>query len=95
MTDPALHEMFVLWPAWQTIVEYVSREDARTVEPQSVYGAACAADQDRLAARLYAHAHADSVDDGRDLLADLLLMARDGVRPRYGREMGFTREMFE
>jgi hypothetical protein len=95
VTDPVLHEAFVLWPAWQTIVEYVSREDAKTAEPQSVYGAACAVDQDRLAALLYAHAVADSAEDARDLLADVLLMARDGVRPRYGRELGFTREMFE
>jgi hypothetical protein len=95
VTDPVLHEMFVLWPAWQTIVDYVSREDAKAAEPQSIYGSACALDQDRLAALLYAHCQADTLDEGRDLLADLLLMARDGVRPRYGRELGFTREMFE
>jgi hypothetical protein len=90
----ALHEMFVLWPAWSSLVEYVSCQHPRDADPQSVYGAAMACDHDRLAALLYAHQIGDTLQEATDVLDDLLLMAQSGVRPRFGREMGLTRETF-
>jgi hypothetical protein len=90
----ALHEMFVLWPAWDTLVSHVSSQHPREACPHSVYGAAMAADHDRLAALLYGHQVGETLQDATNVLDDLLLMARDGARPRFGAEMGLTPETF-
>lgn len=90
-----VHEWLVLWPAWQSIASYVSRDDPRTADPCSVFGAACAVDHDRLAARLYGEHLGDSLEDAASILDELLEMARAGRRPRYGAELGLTREMFQ
>ena len=92
--DPALREMFIYWPAWDVLVGYVSQDHPRDACPQSVYGAAMAIDPDRLAALLYGHQVGESLEDAGEILADLLLMARDGARPRFGAEMGLGPEMF-
>lgn len=93
--DRLVREFIWLWPAWTIVVEHVTRSDPRTVEPQSVFGAACAVDRDRLAALLYGHHIGDSLEDAQSVLEELLVMARDGKRPRYGAELGLTREMFK
>jgi hypothetical protein len=93
--DAIITEAFHLWPAWATLVEYVSRSRPAEADPHDIYGAACASEPDRLAALLYAHHHAETLDDAAALLGELLAMARDGRRPRFGRELGLTREMFE
>jgi hypothetical protein len=87
--DP-IYEAFVLYPAWGTLVEYVSRSAPREACPQSIYGSLAAGDRDRLAALLYAHHNVDSLDEADMVLEDLMVMAREGRRPRYAREMGFA-----
>lgn len=93
--DDPIRELFVLWPAWQEIVEYVSQRHPAEACPQSIYGAACAVPRDRLTARLYSASVGDTLDEAEGILCDLLRAARDGHRPRTGRELGLTREMFE
>jgi hypothetical protein len=90
----ALHEMLVLWPAWDTLVHHVSTDHPRDACPQSVYGAAMACEHDRLAALLYGSQVGDTLQEATDVLDDLLLMAQSGVRPRFGAEMGLTPETF-
>jgi hypothetical protein len=94
VNSPALREMFVYWPAWDVLVQHVSRDHPRDACPHSVYGAAMAADHDRLAALLYGHHVGDTLQEATDVLDDLLLMARDGTRPRFGAEMGLGPEVF-
>jgi hypothetical protein len=87
-------ELLVLWPAWQTIVEFVSRTDPRDADPQSIYGSACATDLGRVTALLYAYQHGDTLEDAAAILGEVLAMAAAGRRPRYGRELGLTAAMF-
>lgn len=91
MTDPVLHESFVLWPAWCELVQQVSTSDPRDADPQSVYGAAMAIDHDRMAALLYGEQIADTMAEAADLLDDVLLMAQSGVRPKFALEVGLGR----
>lgn len=81
-------ELFESWPAWQIVVGHVSREQPATADPQSVFGAACACDRDRLAALLYGHSIGGSLEDATAVLEDLLVMASHGMRPRTPREAG-------
>lgn len=95
MTLPApVREWLVLWPVWQEIAGYVSTGDPRTVDPHDIYGAACGYDRDRLAACLYGCYLGDSLDEAHGLLAEVLALAQNGRRPRFGRELGFTAELF-
>jgi hypothetical protein len=96
MSDQAVYrEFLVLWPAWQEIVENVTlNTDPRTVEPQRVFGAACGCDQDRLAALLFGRMVGDTLDEAHDILREILAMARDGRRPRFGIELGLRPEDF-
>jgi hypothetical protein len=89
-----VRECFVYWPAWDVLVTHVSSDHPREACPQSVYGAACAVDRDRLAALLYGHMVGDTLQEAADVLEDLLLMARDGARPRFGAELGLGPETF-
>lgn len=88
MTDPVLREAFILWPAWGCLVEYVSRTNPAEADPQSIYGSLMACDTERLIALLYAHHHGNTIDEAGELLVDILWMANDGARPRFGRELG-------
>jgi hypothetical protein len=90
VTGDPIYEAFVLYPAWGTLVGYVSRAQPGDACPHSIYGSLAAADHDRLAALLYAHQAADSIDEADMVLEDLMAMAREGKRPRYAREFGFT-----
>jgi hypothetical protein len=90
----ALREMLVYWPAWDVLVQYVSSSHPRDADPQSVYGAALACEQDRLAALLYGNQVGATLTEAADVLDDLLLMAQSGVRPRFGRELGLGPEVF-
>jgi hypothetical protein len=92
--DPVLREMFVYWPAWDALVSYLSKDHPRDVCPQSIYGAAMANEHDRLAALLYGHQVGATLQEATDVLDDLLLMAKDGARPRFGAEMGLGPETF-
>lgn len=95
MTAEALiREVFYLWPVWADLVEYVSMDHPREADPQSVFGAACALDRDRLVARLYGGGHGDSIEEAAELLELILELAQAGRRPRYGREVGLTAESF-
>jgi hypothetical protein len=94
MNDELLFEMFVTWPAYQEIAGYVSSEDPRTADPHSVYGAACAVEPDRLAARLYGAHIGDSLEECEEILFEVMSGLREGHRPRFGKEMGLTAEMF-
>jgi hypothetical protein len=90
-----LHEFFNLWPAYQEICGYVTREDPREADPYSVFGAACAVEPDRLAARLYGAHIGDSLEECEEILFEVMSGLREGKRPRFGREMGLTPEMFK
>lgn len=90
----ATRELFVYWPAWREIVEYVTTCDPRTVQPQDVFGAACATDLERLACLLYGRQTGNDLEHARAILRLLLLNAREGRRPRYGCEFGLTAEDF-
>lgn len=94
-TDPVLFEVFTLYSAWGTLVEYVSRSTPLDADPQSIFGAACACDRDRLAALLYGHHHGESLEDSEAILAELLAMASVGRRPRWAAEAGLFPELFE
>lgn len=89
-----IHELFVLWPAWQEIVEYVSTAHPAEADVCSIYGAACAVDRDRLAALLYGRMIGDTLSEAGEILAEIMRGAVVGRRPRTGRELGITREMF-
>lgn len=86
------YELFCLWPTWKVIVREVCQPglDPEAADPQSVYGAACAADCGRLAACVYADDIAIDIDDARFLLDEVLDMTRDGFRPMSWREAGFA-----
>jgi hypothetical protein len=89
-----VRELLVLWPGWQTLVGHVSTSEPLTADPQSVVGAACACDRDRLVALLYAHQIGDTIDDAEEILSELLAGAAQGRRPRTGRELGLRPWMF-
>lgn len=86
-----LHEMLVLWDAYNVLARYVSRADPREADPQSVYGAIVAIG-DRAEALLYAHAHAETMEACTQIVNELLVMLRDGRRPRSPREAGLGAE---
>lgn len=90
--DPILREVFILWGAWGTLAEYLTTRDIdpRTVDPHDVYGRACAADRDRLIALLYAHGHGDSMLEAEEILGEVLALAVEGRRPRFGNEVGLA-----
>jgi hypothetical protein len=94
--DPVLYEVFVLWPAWQTIVEphLMPDEHATTVDPIVIYDRFVAVDDPqkigRLAALLYARSNADTIGEGFLLLTELLVMARAGRRPPLASEAGLV-----
>jgi hypothetical protein len=86
--DPVLREAFLYWPAWDVLVQHVSRDRPRDACPQSVYGALMACEHDRLSALLYGNQIGETLQEATDVLDDLLLMAKDGTRPRFLVEMG-------
>jgi hypothetical protein len=95
--DELIRELFVLWPAWQELVDTVALPGTHPSEadPQSIYGATCALDRDRLAARLYGGHIGDTLSEAGAILTEIMRGAMNGHRPRTGRELGLTREMFE
>jgi hypothetical protein len=90
-----IRELLVMWPAWQEIVRYVSLSEPSDADPQSIYGAVCGHNRDRIGALLYAHHFGDTLPEAAAILTELLAAARDGHRPRTGPELGLTPEMFE
>jgi hypothetical protein len=87
-------ELLVLWPAWAEIVKYVTRDEPHAADPQSVFSSACAAERDRLAARLYGFYVGDTLAEAERILDEVLELAKAGRRPRSGTEMGLTADMF-
>ncbi len=90
-----LHEVFDLWPSWQTVVEHVmpSDADARDVPPVLVsehLEQMNGADLRRLAHLLLAHAHAESMRDAVTILGELWGLSMVGRRPRFGAEAGLS-----
>lgn len=85
-----MHEAFVLYPVYATVAEQVTTSQARDADPQSVFGAAMAADPERLIALLYGHGHGDSIKEAGELLGTVLEMCALGRRPRYGLELGIV-----
>lgn len=94
--DPILREVFILFGAWGTLAEHLATrdDDPRTVDPHDIYGRACTADRDRLIALLYGHGHGESMLDAEDILGEVLALAVQGRRPRFGREVGLAPEEF-
>lgn len=88
-------ELFEDWPTWATLVGYLSRSKPTTADPQSIYGAACAVEQDRLACRIYGSGIGSSLDHATEILNRVLAMAREGRRPRFGRELGIDVQDFQ
>lgn len=89
-------EAFRDWPAYRMLVEHVSTGDPLSADPHDVHGNLCAADHDRLAALLYAHVFAASMDEGRELVSYLTGLTREGKRPRNPVEAGLvSREVVE
>lgn len=97
LRDELIRELFVLWPAWQELIDTVALSGTHPAEadPQSIYGAACALDRDRLAALLYGRYIGDTLSEAGAILTEIMRAAQQGHRPRTGRELGLTREMFE
>jgi hypothetical protein len=90
--NDAIREAFVLWALWSDLAQQFSREHPTTVDPHDIYGRACAADHRRLVSLMYGMGHGGNPVEAGELLAEVLAMAADGRRPRFGRELGLTRE---
>jgi hypothetical protein len=86
-----LHEVLVLWPAYDVLARYVSRDPAAT-DPQSLHGA-IAAIGDRADALLYAHGHAETLEACTEIVNDVLIKLRHGERPRSGKDFGLGAEI--
>lgn len=89
--DDIIHESLRLGMAWEQLVATLTiSRDPRTADPQSLYGAARAADHDRLVALLYGNQIGDSLDQAAAVLEEVLAMAREGRRPRGAAECGLA-----
>jgi hypothetical protein len=88
--DRMLRELLELWPAWESLTDFLSRSGPGDADPHAIYEAACDVDHDRLVALLYAHHVGDTMADAEQVLDELLDMAREGRRPRNGREIGLS-----
>lgn len=97
--DPILREVFELWPAWQTVVEHILLDaDPKTVPPAEVEAALGDLNGralKRLAHRMVADAHAETLGEAVTMLGELWGMAMVGRRPRFGAEVGLSSEEFE
>lgn len=95
LSDPILNEVFILWPAWQELVEHTmpTGTQARDVRPLDVFTTFEALDAERVGRLLHlmvGHAQAETVDEARALVAELRDMASVDRRPRFGSEAGLT-----
>jgi hypothetical protein len=92
--DPILHELFVRWPAWQTLAGYLTVHGTHPgdADPRAVFDRAAECESERLVALLYGHGHGDSLVEAARILGDLLFDAFAGRRPRFGVEMGIGPE---
>lgn len=94
MTRDPITEAFFLWPAYQTLHEYLLSTNTRTSDPRDFVGAVCAYGLDRASCLLYAHSHAACLGESYALVTELLDMARDGRRPKFAGELGLRAEDF-
>lgn len=94
LSDPLLHEVLTQWMAWQTLVENLTTGvAAQDVDPLDMHRALEELDEDRarrLAHLMVAYFHADTLDEGAELVSELAGLAAVGRRPRYGAEAGLT-----
>ncbi|MEJ7824939.1 MAG: hypothetical protein WKF48_05895 [Solirubrobacteraceae bacterium] len=86
LPDDLVYEVFVLWSAYQELHERLGG-DARTSDPRDLIGKVAAYGHDRAAAAIFADGVATSLADAERVLGDLLALAAQGRRPRYGREI--------
>lgn len=81
-----LYEVFVLWSAYNELHERVGG-NARTSDPRDLVGKVAAYGHERAAAAICAEGIAIDFQEGQLVLAELLALAANGRRPRYGNEI--------
>lgn len=87
MLDPDLvYELFVQWPAYMELHDRFGT-DARTADPRDLIGKIAAFGHDRAAAAIFAGCVTIDLVAAEHVLCELLALAHDGRRPRYGREI--------
>jgi hypothetical protein len=85
--DPRdVYEVFVQWPAYMELHDRLGG-DPRETDPRDLIGRVAAYGHDRAAATIFAGGVTADLDDAAHVLDELLELAHDGRRPRYGREM--------
>lgn len=93
MTEP-IYEALVQWRAYTTLHEHLLTTDPRTADPRDLIGPLCSYGHERAACLLFAHHAGNCLGESYALVSELLDMARDGRRPRFGRELGLRAEDF-
>ncbi len=86
MRPSELYEVFVLWAAYSELHERFA-DDARTADPRDLIGRVAAYGHERAAAAIFVAGVTTDLDDARHVLHELLELAADNRRPRYGIEV--------
>lgn len=82
-----IYEAFVQWRAYAELHELVCGGDARTSDPGELVAGVEHFGHERAAAAIFAGGVIPCLDDACHILDELLALAADGRRPRYGREI--------
>lgn len=96
METTELYEVFVQWGAYSELHERLGG-DARTSDPRDLIGKVAAYGHGRAAAAIYAGGMTADLADAEHVLGELLELAADGRRPRYGNEIrpAFSHELIQ
>jgi hypothetical protein len=86
MHSDELYEVFVLWGAYGELHERLGG-DPRHSDPRDLIGKVAAFGHQRAAAAIFAGGMTTDLAEAEHVLGELLELAVDGRRPRYGNEI--------